>query len=319
MAFPTASEIAQLGRSAQMNSPLANIGRIVAGGLQGYNQAQERRDKKQASVSAKENQVKSAALLKQAVENPEQSEDLFLQAYQADPEFVTGFMQANKIKSEGMGQKDSKPFQQGQGGLVFDPNTGKYSIDPIAKDALTQKAAQAAAEGKKLGVKDIQGINKDVTALTGGVTDIVNSAKSLEALKESSSPAAKLAAVFKFMKANDPTSVVRESEQGQVYEAQGAAKQFAGKLNSLLGQGQLSSEGFQDLVDTAYVMADSAIEASSGEIDSYLNVYGDTIPEDVKTRIKGRVPSKFKTEEQGKATSGASDLSDDDLRKALGL
>lgn len=143
MAFPTASEIAQLGRSAQMNSPLANIGRIVAGGLQGYNQAQEQRDKKQASVSAKENQVKSAALLKQAVENPEQSEDLFLQAYQADPEFVTGFMQANKIKSEGMEKKQGKPITDYQAASL------ELRREQIDLDKLKAQQARESNELKK--------------------------------------------------------------------------------------------------------------------------------------------------------------------------
>lgn len=143
MAFPTASEIAQLGRSAQMNSPLANIGRIVAGGLQGYNQAQERRDKKQASVSAKENQVKSAALLKQAVENPEQSEDLFLQAYQADPEFVTGFMQANKIKSEGMEKAQGKPITDYQAASL------ELRREQIDLDKLKAQQARESNELKK--------------------------------------------------------------------------------------------------------------------------------------------------------------------------
>ncbi len=303
MAFPTASEIARIGQMQQQNSPLAQLGRLVAGGFQGYQAGQERKaeqakaeSEQQAQQGAAQKQAKAASLIQQAVQNPDQAEVLVAQAATLDPEFVNKVFQARKA---GAGS-----YQQGDNGLVFNTETGTYKVDEKAKEILTKKAEQKAAEGVKLGVKDIQGINKDVTGLIKGVNDITQSAKSLDSLKSSSSPAAKLAAVFKFMKANDPTSVVRESEQGQVYEAQGAAKQLAGKLNSLIGEGQLSDEGFQDLVDTAKLMANSAIESSNQEINSYLDVYGDTIPSDFKSKIIGRIP-KALDRAQAKQTGSA--------------
>jgi len=288
MAFPTASEIAQLGQMQRANSPLAQLGQLVQGGFQGYQQGQAMKERRDQAAAAKSGEAAAANYLKQAVENPEQQDQLFLKAYEASPEFVSKFMQTKKTQGE-----ISSTKERGEGALVWDSKTSSYTIDPVARDYLEGKAKAKAQEGGKLGVKDIQGINKDVTALTKDVGGITKAASTLESLRDSSSPAAKLAAVFAFMKSIDPTSVVRESEQGQVYSAQGAAKQLTGKLNSLLGEGELSKEGFDDLVSTAYVMADSAIDSSAKEIDSYLGVYGDTLPEDIKSRIKSRVPKRF--------------------------
>jgi len=307
MAIPSALEIARLGEMQRANSPLAQLGQLVQGGFNAYQQGAANKERRQAAQQAKTGQAKSANFIRLAVENPEEQEKYMLNAYEADPEFFTGFMQANKLKSEGMQSKE-----RGEGALVWDSKTSSYSIDPVAKEYLEGKARAKAQEGGKLGVKDIQGINKDVTALTKDVGGITKAASTLESLKDSSSPAAKLAAVFAFMKSIDPTSVVRESEQGQVYSAQGAAKQLTGKLNSLLGEGELSDDGFEDLVNTAYVMANSAIDSSSNEIDNYLGVYGDTLPEDIKGRIKSRVPKKFnKKQEQG---SGAPQAAIDYLK-----
>lgn len=282
----------------QTYQPLQQLGSAVADIYGTYKKNERQEDKKSKEMEA----IKFLQQSSKAA-TPEESEALFMNAYALAPELIQGFTSAQKARRDSLGQgKEAKPFQQADNGLVFDPNTGTYSVDETAKQALTQKAQEKAAEGGKLSAKDIQGINKDVTGLIKGVNDIAQSAKSLESLKSSSSPAAKLAAVFKFMKANDPTSVVRESEQGQVYEAQGAAKQLAGKLNALIGEGQLSEEGFQDLVDTAKLMANSAIESSNTEISSYLDVYGDTVPEDFKSRIKKRIPKSL---QRGASSSGS--------------
>lgn len=109
------------------------------------------------------------------------------------------------------------PFQKAEGGLVFDPNTGSFSLDPVARDRLDALNAKKE-EGDELKFKDKQSINKDLTAIVKSSVAVKRSAEELEGLKNLNSPAAKLGAIFKFMKALDPTSVVRETEQGQVYE-----------------------------------------------------------------------------------------------------
>jgi hypothetical protein len=182
--------------------------------------------------------------------------------------------------------------QKAEGGMVFNPNTSTYSIDPVAKKRLDEIANKSKSKGG-LDFKDKQGLNKDITAIIKGPITIRRSAEELEKLKGVGSAAAKLGAVFKFMKSLDPTSVVRESEQGQVYSASGAAAQLAGSINSLLGKGKLNEAGFQDLVTTAKAIADANILSVGGEVSSLLDSFGETLPADFKAGIQNRIPEPF--------------------------
>jgi len=169
----------------------------------------------------------------------------------------------------------------------------------------------------KLDAKDIQGIQKDVSSLLSDTNGIHRAAKSLESLKGRNSPLSQTAAVFAFMKSLDPTSAVRETEQGQVYDAQGAASGLAAKLNKLIGEGGLTKEGFQDIVDTSKALADSAIDSSESQINDYLSPYENTLPESFKKSIVNRVPKRFGAKPSGGAlvspTQTGSEPSLDDL------
>ena len=59
---------------------------------------------------------------------------------------------------------------------------------------------------------DVKGINKDVTLLVEPWKGVYKAAKDLDRLGKVKSAPAQMAMVFKYMKALDPTSVVRESE-----------------------------------------------------------------------------------------------------------
>lgn len=194
------------------------------------------------------------------------------------------------------GQEKTTKLEQGKGkleGYSYNPDTGIFSIQPDLKASLSKKALAAATSKKKLTARGRQSINKDVTGLLGNTQEVAKSARDLAALESSGSAAAQLAAVFKFMKSLDPTSVVRESEQGLVYSAQGVAAQFAGKLNNLIGEGKLTKAGFRDIVETAESLANSSIDASKTEIGDYLEAYEDTIPESFKGKLRDRLPEGF--------------------------
>ncbi len=186
-----------------------------------------------------------------------------------------------------------KEYAQGTGvmsGYAFDKDTGTYSIDPNVKANLENKAMEKAAEGSKLDAKGRQGINKDVTSLIGDTVGIAKAADSLAALKESSSPSAQLAAIFKFMKSLDPTSVVREGEQQMARSTGGPADYLVGVVSQLQGEGSLPPAVFSDMVETSRNLADSAIGTSSKEVNDYLNAYEDTIPESFKKSLINRLP-----------------------------
>jgi hypothetical protein len=216
-------------------------------------------------------------------------------------------------------------FEQGTGdmsGYVFNASKGTYEADQATLDRL---ATEAAEEAKKEGIltgKDLAGVNDKVTNLVSGAQDIVAAAQSLEALEANSTPAAQLAAVFKFMKANDPTSTVREGEQGQVYAAEGAMKGFAAQINQMLGKGGLSEENFNDLVNTAKVMANSAVGSTNQTVGSYLTVLEDSLSAKSLKDLQSRVPPTFKVTETPKESPKYTDdaMSEvDSIMKDLGL
>jgi len=228
-----------------------------------------------------------------------------LEMFRANPEAALKAVKAGYAGVDGAGYKSlfgeggtasQKKFKTAPGmpGYSFDESTGQFNIDPELKVQLDADAAALSVKPGMLKSKDIAGINDKVTGLTKESRGIYNSAKALDALKKNDSAGAKLAAVFKFMKAMDPSSTVRESEQGQVYAASGAAAQLAGMVNNLLGEGKLSDKGFQDLVDTSKVLANSAVTSAGLEVSSYLDVLSDKIDETSLTKMQARVPALFK-------------------------
>lgn len=186
-----------------------------------------------------------------------------------------------------------RPKEKSGKGLVWDPESGTFSIDPIAKQRFDEIANKAKTAGG-LDFKEKQGLNKDVTNMLKSTVAVRRSAEELDKLKGIGSAAAKLGAVFKFMKALDPTSVVRETEQGQVYSASGAAAQLAGAINSLLGEGKLTDKGFRDLVATSKGIANANIESVDSEVNALLDSFEETLPESFKDKLNQRVPRLFK-------------------------
>ena len=284
------ANIVNFGQSTPVANALSGLGSSMAGAINA---------RKQSGLA--ENRKLAAGYLAKAFSDDSDeatTRALIEKAQQADPEFTLATM--NQVR-KGAASK-SQPIQQvkteGLEGYTFNPSDGSFSIDPKIKEALSNKAASAADTGVELDAKDRRSINSDITNLTKKAVGIRDSATSLQGLKKSSSSAAKLAAVFSFMKAMDPSSTVRESEQGQVYDAEGAAKGIANRVNAMLGQGGLSDEGFTDLVNTANNLANSAITSSSSEIESYLDAYESTIPESFKERLKLRVPKMLGDESQ---------------------
>lgn len=304
------ANIVNFGQSTPVANALSGLGGSVAGAIQAN---------KQSGLA--ENRKLAAGYLAQAFDDSSDeaaTKALIAKAQELDPEFTLATMQ--QVRKSSPNQSKQQVKTEGLEGYVFDPATGSLSIDPNVSKMLSDKAGLAASSGVELDVKDKQGINKDVTALLKATSGIVGSAKSLEGLKKSSSSAAKLAAVFSFMKAMDPSSTVRESEQGQVYDAEGAAKGIANKVNALMGEGGLSAEGFQDLVNTANNLANTAIDSSSSEIGGYLDAYEESIPQGFKDRLIGRVPARLGIDQaDSKAIEKVKDDAySDSVRKYMG-
>lgn len=189
-------------------------------------------------------------------------------------------------------KKAPAAFQQIKGGLVFDPNKGTFAIDEVAKQRFDELATKAKTEGK-LEFKDRQSLNKDVTKLLKNTTLINNTAKDLEALGKIGGGPASIALVFKFMKALDPTSVVREGEFATAQNSAGIPESVANTYNKLIKGERLGAVQIQQFVDTAKDLSDSAVTSSNDEVGNMLDTFGDTIPDKFKAGLLGRIPKRF--------------------------
>lgn len=166
----------------------------------------------------------------------------------------------------------------------------------IRREKLQYDLAKTIADLKNkdmLEPKDIAGINDKVTKLTEPANEIYQSALDLQALKTSGSPAAKLAAVFKFMKALDPGSVVRTDEQGQVTAVSGLFPGFANKISQAFGGGAFDEGTFTDLVNTAETLANSNIESTRESLSQYLEPIADNMTQKQRASLEARLPSLF--------------------------
>ncbi len=206
--------------------------------------------------------------------------------------FVDTSVQTGLIKAPAT--EKVQPFQRGDKGLVFNPNTGEFSVDPVAKQRIDEVANKANIAGS-LDFKDRQSLNKDVTSIIKNTVGINNTAKDLSKLGELGTGPASIALVFKFMKALDPTSVVRESEFATAENSAGVPEGVRNMYNKLVSGERLGDKQIKQFVDTAKALSNTATKSSNNEISSLLATFGDTIPEEFKSSLLDRIPKEFKT------------------------
>jgi hypothetical protein len=201
--------------------------------------------------------------------------------------------------------QSSKPtFKQatakGMGGWNFNEADGSYTLDPNYEAFLASDAGRLAAKDM-LNPKDVSGINDKVSGLVKEAVQIRGAALDLEALASDASQPAVIAAIFKFMKALDPTSAVRENEVGMIEGAEGAAQGVANMYNRLMGEGGMSTEGFAEIVRTAKTLSNSAALSSSDSVNSYTEVMADNLLPKQLQNMRKRVPVQFEIVERAKS------------------
>jgi hypothetical protein len=152
-------------------------------------------------------------------------------------------------------------------------------------------AVQDAPE--KIKFTDLRAVNNDVGALVAEANKIRASAAGLDKLSKTKSNSDQLAAVFTFMKALDPSSVVRETEQDMLKKSGGVADSMVVYFNRLMNGDTLPPALFDEMVLTAKRLANQRIEDSSTAATSYLAGFGDKIPQKQRGELMGRVPAMF--------------------------
>ena len=262
---------------------------------------------------------------------PEQQEQMFNAAiddprFDIDEEDRNSFMDINARKAiigqvKGKEYADSffggdKKLEQGKGGMEgysFDTTTGEYAINPTLKAKLEEVKSLP-----ELDAKTRQSINKDFTQLTSDTKLIRNTASDLDKLSKIKSGPASIAMVFKFMKALDPTSVVREGEFATAENSAGIPEALRNTYNKLMEGGRLGPKQIDQFVFTAKSLANSAIESSNTEVGDFIGTFEDTLTDGFKKALINRIPKPFDIKTNKAEDVNTDDLSDDDLLNQYG-
>lgn len=208
------------------------------------------------------------------------------------------------IKPElvGFGKPEKgEAMQQGQGelaGYVFDPNTGKFTVDQAARQSYIEAKAKKDA-GEPLGLKDKVTLNKEISGITKDATMIHRTAQDLDKLgniikaNPNGGGPASISMVYKFMKSLDPTSVVREGEFATAEQATGVPDRVLNFYNKLVTGGRLPDGAVNEFINTAKELANTAVDSAEIEVNDYLGTFGDDFDQGFSDRLKSRVPKRF--------------------------
>ena len=191
-------------------------------------------------------------------------------------------------------------------GNVLASNVVEPTQNELDKEALglaelkltVQQKLQDLNKVDKPDVGEVRSIQGDVTKLIQKSVDIRGAAANLGKLSKTKSATDQLAAVFSFMKALDPSSVVREGEQQQAANAGGVADAFRGYISNLKGTGSLPPDVFNKMVRTAERLANQEIESANTSLNSYIVPYGDLLQDKFIRDLKGRAPLPFNVKEE---------------------
>lgn len=193
-------------------------------------------------------------------------------------------------------EQEKKPYQQGTGdaaGFVFDPNTGKYTANPEVMQAIQTAKAAADAKDGKIDAKTIITLNDKVGSLTKDAGMIHSTASDIARLKKIGGGPASIAIVYKFMKALDPTSVVRETEFATAANAGGVPENIRNAYNKLMEGERLPESVIDDFEKTAKSLSDEAAGSAESAVQNYLDTFDSQLPEGLKQKLRNRIPKKF--------------------------
>ena len=145
---------------------------------------------------------------------------------------------------EDTGQEFAVVGNKDQGLFRFNKQTGQLDeiVPAVSPEPDRTERAKLTASLRKeaAAIPAVKNYREALPAVKAGIDSIGLDTK-----------AADLDIVFSVMKAIDPTSVVRESEQQVAVEAGSPAQRFEGLFNSVVGGGRLSAAQRRDLMDVA--------------------------------------------------------------------
>jgi len=166
----------------------------------------------------------------------------------------------------------------------FDPKTdeGRSIADQIAinkifgsdsQEAKDYAAAVASSDaGEPPDLSNIAGIRKEFTSLSGDFVTVRDNVENVRRAAKDPSAAGDMALIFAFMKANDPGSVVRESEFATAQNAASLGGRIGAAANRVLNGERLTEEQRADFVATTEKLYQGRMQKQNLLIEQFTGI-----------------------------------------------
>lgn len=120
---------------------------------------------------------------------------------------------------------------------------------------------------------DVNTINKGVSELTSEYKGVRSAAKDLDRLGKLKSAPAQMAMIFKFMKALDPGSTVRETEYASAANTTGIPERVINMYNKAKDGQMLNDIQVNEFINVSKTLANAKGENVRSTVSDYLNTY----------------------------------------------
>lgn len=140
---------------------------------------------------------------------------------------------------------------------------------------------------------DVKSINSDITSFVAPYKDVYRSAKDLERLGKLKTAPAQMAMVFKYMKALDPDSAVREAEYASAKNTTGIPEIILNTYNQAKDGMILNDKQVKQFITVAKEMANSRAEGVKTSVNKYLAPYGEMLDDKRRNAFMDRAEIKL--------------------------
>lgn len=187
-----------------------------------------------------------------------------------DEEQLTSMIQL--LNSRG-GQKETKDTRT-SGIKDFQYYTELKKTDPEAAMQFGIANKILSGDGEVImKTGDVNTINNGVSKLTAEYKGVRSAAKDLDRLGKLKSAPAQMAMIFKFMKALDPASTVRESEYASAANTTGIPERIMNMYNKAKDGQMLNDVQVNEFINVSKTLANAKGEDVRATVGDYLNTY----------------------------------------------
>lgn len=169
-------------------------------------------------------------------------------------------------------QKDARTSSMKE----FDEYLRLKQVDPELAREFGVKTGFITEGGEPIKASDVNTINKGVDGIISDYQKVKSAAVELDGLAKLDSAPSQMAMIFKFMKALDPESVVRETEYSSAANTTGLLDRISQYVEKVQSGKMLKSEQVQEFVRVAKELSNVKAATVEESLNDYLGTYVDT-------------------------------------------